>query len=237
MKTNTEYKNAALAALKGNWAKAVLASVVYIAIMFVAIGPYMFYTAKMQAYRMENMPTAPGSLSSALGSAMALLQDPEYMALSQKASGWNAVYWLMFVFVMLPMMLGFANAFLRLLTGGENDILGNTYKIATKNYWHKMWGMFLMHYFHSFFGRLPFHHPRNYQDVLLCDDALYPGRESGIVRERSHRPQPRDDEGPQVRSLLAVAEFHRLAHPEPSHAGYRRPLAGPVPADGHRGFL
>ena len=33
MKTNTEYKNAALAALKGNWAKAVLASVVYIAIM------------------------------------------------------------------------------------------------------------------------------------------------------------------------------------------------------------
>ena len=147
MKTNTEYKNAALAALKGNWAKAVLASVVYIAIMFVAIGPYMFYTAKMQAYRMENMPTAPGSLSSALGSAMALLQDPEYMALSQKASGWNAVYWLMFVFVMLPMMLGFANAFLRLLTGGENDILGNTYKIATKNYWHKMWGMFLMHIF------------------------------------------------------------------------------------------
>ena len=69
------------------------------------------------------------------------------MALSQKASGWNAVYWLMFVFVMLPMMLGFANAFLRLLTGGENDILGNTYKIATKNYWHKMWGMFLMHIF------------------------------------------------------------------------------------------
>ena len=147
MKTNTEYKNAALAALKGNWAKAVLAAVIYIAIMFVAIGPYMFYTAKMQAYRMENMPTVSGSLSSALGSAMALLQDPEYMALSQKASGWNAVYWLMFVFVMLPMMLGFANAFLRLLTGGENDILGNTYKIATKNYWHKMWGMFLMHIF------------------------------------------------------------------------------------------
>ena len=58
MKTNTEYKNAALAALKGNWAKAVLAAVVYIAIMFVAIGPYMFYTAKMQAYRMENMPRA-----------------------------------------------------------------------------------------------------------------------------------------------------------------------------------
>lgn len=147
MKTNTEYKNAALAALKGNWAKAVLASVVYLAIVFLAIGPYMIYTTKMQAYMMENMPTASGSLSSVLSASLALTQDPEYMALSQKASGWNAVYWLMSVFVLFPMMVGFANAFLRLLTGGENDILGNTYKIATKNYWHKMWGMLLMHIF------------------------------------------------------------------------------------------
>ena len=147
MKTNTEYKNAALAALKGNWAKAVLATVVYIAIMFFAIGPNVIYSAKMQAYRMENMPTASGSLSAVLNSALALAQDPEYMALSQKASGWNAVYLLILVFVVWPLSVGFSNAFLRLLTGGENDILGNTYKIATKNYWHKMWGMLLMRIF------------------------------------------------------------------------------------------
>ena len=48
MKTNTEYKNAALAALKGNWAKAVLLSVVYAAILYFAMGPYIIYTVKME---------------------------------------------------------------------------------------------------------------------------------------------------------------------------------------------
>ena len=143
MKTNTEYKNAALAALKGNWAKAVLLSVVYAAILYFAMGPYIIYTVKMETYMMENM----ASVSSGLGSAMAMLQDPEYMALQQKASGWSAVYILMYIFVILPLMVGVANAFLRLLTRGENDLLGNTFKIATKSYWHKVWGMFLMYIF------------------------------------------------------------------------------------------
>ena len=38
MKTNQEYKNAALAALKGNWAPAVVASIVYIAIALLVSG-------------------------------------------------------------------------------------------------------------------------------------------------------------------------------------------------------
>ena len=143
MKTNTEYKNAALAALKGNWAKAVLVSVVYVAILYFAMGPYIFNTVKMETYMVENMT----SVSSDLGSAMAMLQDPEYLALQQKTAGWSAVYILMYIFVILPLMVGLANAFLRLLTRGENDLLGNTYRIATKNYWHKVWGMFLMYLF------------------------------------------------------------------------------------------
>ena len=53
----------------------------------------------------------------------------------------------MWVFVILPMMVGMANAFLRLLRNGENDILGNTYRISTKKYWHKLWGMLLMYIF------------------------------------------------------------------------------------------
>ena len=143
MKTNTEYKNAALAALKGNWAKAVLVSVVYVAILYFAMGPYIINTVKMETYMVENM----ASVSSDLGSTMAMLQDPEYLALQQKTAGWSAVYILMYIFVILPLMVGLANAFLRLLTRGENDLLGNTYRIATKNYWHKVWGMFLMYLF------------------------------------------------------------------------------------------
>ena len=148
MKTNTEYKNAALAALKGNWAKAVLAMVVFTAIMYLAMGPYLIYTFKMQAYATENYgAVSPGSLSESISRGMALAQDPDYMALSSKASGWSAVYLLMYVFVIFPLLVGVANAFLRLLTRGENDLLGNMYRIATKNYWHKMWGMLLMYIF------------------------------------------------------------------------------------------
>ena len=49
MKTNTDYKNAALAALKGNWAKAVLATVVYALIMYLAMGPYMYHSSQVRA--------------------------------------------------------------------------------------------------------------------------------------------------------------------------------------------
>ena len=147
MKTNTEYKNAALAALKGNWAKAVLATVVFTAIMYFAMGPYIYYTTKMEFYAVENMPVASTGISSSLESALALAQDTDYVALQQKASGWSALYILMWVFVILPMMVGMANAFLRLLRNGENDILGNTYRISTKKYWHKLWGMLLMYIF------------------------------------------------------------------------------------------
>ena len=42
MKTNKEYKNAALAALKGNWAPFVVAVIIMMAFMYVIMGPYLF---------------------------------------------------------------------------------------------------------------------------------------------------------------------------------------------------
>ena len=151
MKSNTDYKNAALAALKGNWAKAVLATVVVFFVVYLSMGPYLVNSFRMQTYMQENMGTASGSLFSiftqSMNRAMALAQDPEYLALSQKTSGTMGLYYLLMIFVVLPMELGFANALLRLLTRGEDDVLGNTSRIATKNYWHKMWGMFLMELF------------------------------------------------------------------------------------------
>lgn len=152
MKSNTEYKNAALSALKGNWAKAVLATVVYMAIVYFAMGPNLYYTMKMQTYMQENVTSSSsGSFSSIFAEAMertmAMAQDPEYLALQQKSSGWSGVYFLLTILVILPFGLGFANAFRRLLVSGENDVLGNSFRIATKPYWHKTWGMFLVYLF------------------------------------------------------------------------------------------
>ena len=153
MKRNSDCKNAALAALKGNWAKAVLAAVVVMAITYFALGPYMYSTVKVQTYVRENMDVTSSSgglmgiFSQSMERAMAMAQDPEYLAIVQKAQGSSALYYLLMIFLVLPLALGFANACLRLLTAGENDVLGNTCRIATRNYWHKVWGMFLMEVF------------------------------------------------------------------------------------------
>ena len=153
MKRNTDYKNEALAALKGNWGKAVLATVIYMAIMYIAMGPYLYNYAKMTTYARENMPQASSGMSlgsavrEAMQASLSLAQDPEYLAMSSKANGSMALYYLLLFFVIMPVTVGFVNAFLKLLVQGDNAIPENMYKIATKNYWHKVWGMFLMNVF------------------------------------------------------------------------------------------
>ena len=150
MKRNTDYKNAALAALKGNWGKAVLATVIFMAVMYIAIGPFTYHTVKLQTYTRENLPQVSSGLS--IGSAMreameaslALAQDTEYMAMQSKANGSMGLYYLLLFFIVMPLSVGYANAFLRLLVQGDNALAENSYKIATKNYLHKVWGMFLM---------------------------------------------------------------------------------------------
>ena len=150
MKQNTDYKNAALSALKGNWWKAVLATVVYVAVTYFAVGPYVYQTVKVQAFVQENLPQVSSTTS--LGTAMrqavevslSLAQDPEYAAMQAKANGTMGLYYLMLFFVILPLGVGFVNSFLKLLVQGDNQLTGNMVKTATTNYWHKVWGMFLM---------------------------------------------------------------------------------------------
>ena len=129
MKRNTDYKNAALAALKGNWGKAVLATVIYTAIAYIALGPYMFQTFKFQAA----MTASGGAIDAeALVSQMSTV------------TGYAGLYGLLMIFLIAPLMVGFINAFRALLLQGDREIPTNMYKIATKGYWHKVWGMFLM---------------------------------------------------------------------------------------------
>ena len=153
MKRNSDYKKAALAALKGNWGKAVLATVVFMAIIYIASGPYVYNTVMMQTYVRENMPTLTSttSLGSAIGQAMqvslSMAQDPEYISLQTKTNGSMGLFSLASIFLIVPLGIGFANAFLKLLRQGDNALTENTLKFATRNYWHKVWGGFLMSLF------------------------------------------------------------------------------------------
>ena len=150
MKRNTDYKNAALAALKGNWGKAVLATVIYMAIMYIAMGPYVYNTVKLQNYVRESLPQVSSSISfstairQSMEASLSLAQDSEYIAMQSKTSGSMGLYYLLLFFIVLPLGVGFLNSFRKLLVQGDNELPGNMYKLATSNYWHKVWGMFLV---------------------------------------------------------------------------------------------
>ena len=131
MKTNQDYKNAALAALKGNWAPAVLATVVFLLIEAVLYSPTIYVQASM-----------PGMIKSLDPSDLAGLMD-----IYRQMSGFSGITTLASVFLLFPLAIGFLNAFRLLLVGGDNRLTENMFSIAFKNYLHKVWGYLLMYIF------------------------------------------------------------------------------------------
>lgn len=129
MKENQDYKNEALAALRGHWAPAVLAVLAYIGIMFVFMVPYEF-------------------------KYMQLLDDPTNLALSASVPKWSLWYTLGLIFLFLPLTIGLVNSLKRMLTEGDDRVLGNMFNITFKGYWHNLWGVLLTKIFASLWALL-----------------------------------------------------------------------------------
>lgn len=112
MKTNQEYKNAALAALKGHWAPAVVCTIVYMLL--------------------------------ALAASLALeLIDPVKVA--------DGVFWTVYALVMgfmflvlMPLQVGFYNAFKDFLASGDDALTRNMFRIGFSRWGHNVWGTLLM---------------------------------------------------------------------------------------------
>ena len=135
MKTNTQYKNEALAALKGNWAPAVLVTVVFLAIATLCIGP-------------AELPMLTGSFDSEAVAAMAAAGDlAGVMDAYSTLSSWSSLSSLLRIFVYNVLSVGFAVAFLLLLRNGDDRLTSNMFEVSFRQYWHKVWGMFLMYLF------------------------------------------------------------------------------------------
>jgi len=135
MKTNTQYKNEALAALKGNWAPAVLVTVVFLAIATLCIGP-------------AEIPMLTGSFDSEAVAAMAAAGDlAGVMDAYSTLSSWSSLSSLLRIFVYNVLSVGFAVAFLLLLRNGDDRLTSNMFEVSFRQYWHKVWGMFLMYLF------------------------------------------------------------------------------------------
>ena len=128
MNTNQYYKNQALDALRGNWTPAVLATIVFVLITSLASAPYIGQTA------------SSGSRLAELAAS-----DPSAVLNGSSFSGWGSLgTMLLEIFVLLPLSVGFVNAIRFLVERGDNQVTRNMFKVATNNYLHKVWGMFLM---------------------------------------------------------------------------------------------
>ena len=138
MKTNSTFKNEALDALRGNWGKAVLITILYVLLAGAFVGPTTYNSVQMSNYMTENLG---GGRS--LHQATMLISNPEYLALQHRASRTSGVGFLYEVLILFPLALGMTNAYLKLVTQRDNALLQNSVHIAFSNYWHKVWGMLL----------------------------------------------------------------------------------------------
>lgn len=112
MRTNQEYKNSALAALKGHWAPALVCTIVYM-------------------------------LFAVTASLILELVNPEKVA--------DGVFWTVYVSVMgfmflvlMPLQVGFYNAYKDLFISGADALTRNMFKIGFGRWGHNMWGTLLM---------------------------------------------------------------------------------------------
>lgn len=116
MRDNKDYKNEALAALKGKWGPSVLAVIVYVAVVMILITPYEI---------------------------KALQTDPAALAAAKAMSGLFGVYFFGMFLLAGPLLVGLVNAFKVLLLSGDDRVTSNELRIGFGNWWHNVWGFFL----------------------------------------------------------------------------------------------
>lgn len=121
MKTNQEFKNSALTALKGNWAPAVVCTIIMFAVMIIYMIPSMCMSSLTADP--ENMSMTDAILVLALFPVMSFLQ----------------------IFLYTPMMyVGYGNAFKQLVADGDNNLVANLFKNTFHGYWKNVGASLLM---------------------------------------------------------------------------------------------
>lgn len=127
MKTNQEFKNEALAALKGNWASAVVCAIVLILITCVTYTPsYATNIATMTAIQLS-----PDVATAFITSGV-----------------------LLSIFIFYPLMVGYSVTHNKLIVEGDTALTGNMFKVMFNGYLHNVWGMFLMYLYISLWSLL-----------------------------------------------------------------------------------
>ena len=135
MKSNTYFKDMSLAALRGNWGKAVITTLVYLLIACAFSSPAIYTSYKTQALLEDYNLTS-------LSDIVDMAEDPEIMAAQQQSNAASSLSLLVEIFLLLPLGVAFVNAFRKLLVNMDTNILSNLFNFS--NYWRKVGGMVLM---------------------------------------------------------------------------------------------
>ena len=129
MKRNQDYKNAALAALKGRWAPALVSSIVIFALAIILIAP----TAVLEGAAMAAVDMGHATVATAVTGIVSF-----------------ALIMLLPIFFYYPLCyIGYSNTFNQLLTGGDDRLTANMFSNTFKGYWRNVWACFLMMLFTS----------------------------------------------------------------------------------------
>lgn len=135
MKSNTYFKDMSLAALRGNWGKAVITTLVYLLIACAFSSPAIYTSYKTQALLEDYNLTS-------ISDIVDMAEDPEIMAAQQQSNAASSLSLLVEIFLLLPLGVAFVNAFRKLLVNMDTNILSNLFNFS--NYWRKVGGMVLM---------------------------------------------------------------------------------------------
>ena len=120
MKQNQDYKNEGLAALKGNWSQAVLATLLYYLAGGVIATPVMVFEIKIiHSGALVNPAVSAG------------LWKNELIVLAGA------------IFICLPLLVGLINSFKELMVSRDGAVVSNEFSIGFSNYWHHIWGPLL----------------------------------------------------------------------------------------------
>ena len=117
----------ALASLKGHWAPAVVASIVYMALGYVILGPYI----ATYELTMNQLPV-----------------NPVFVLVA------SAVYMLGMPLVFMPFSVGYTYAANRLFVEADSRMTGNAFRDGFGRWSRNVWGMFLVGIFTSLWALL-----------------------------------------------------------------------------------
>lgn len=124
MKKNQDYKNDALAALRGNWAPAVVSSIVVFAFAILLVIPSAVFDAVVHAAVILGNATTCTTIIGLTSFVLILLLP---------------------MFFYYPLCyIGYSNAFKQLLVSGDDKLTSNMFSNTFKGYWRNVWGGFLM---------------------------------------------------------------------------------------------